>query len=34
MVLESYIYAHDGVCEFLTLLKEVDTSIQILYLMS
>jgi phosphatidate phosphatase LPIN len=34
MVLESYIYAHDGVCEFLTSLKEVDASIQILYLTS
>jgi phosphatidate phosphatase LPIN len=34
MVLESYVYAHDGVCEFLTSLKEIDASIQILYLMS
>jgi phosphatidate phosphatase PAH1 len=34
MVLELYIYAHDGVCEFLTLLKEIDASIQILYLTS
>jgi phosphatidate phosphatase PAH1 len=34
MVLESYVYAHNGVCEFLTSLKEIDASIQILYLMS
>jgi phosphatidate phosphatase LPIN len=35
MVLESYVYdAHDVVCEFLTSLKEIDASIQILYLMS
>jgi phosphatidate phosphatase LPIN len=34
MVLESYVYGHDEVCEFLTSLKEIDASIQILYLMS
>jgi phosphatidate phosphatase LPIN len=35
MVLESYVYdAHDVVCEFLTSLKEIDASIQILYLTS
>jgi phosphatidate phosphatase PAH1 len=34
MVLESYVYAHDGVCELLTSLKEIGASIQILYLTS
>jgi phosphatidate phosphatase PAH1 len=34
MVLESYIYAHDGVCEFLSKLKHMDECIQILYLTS
>jgi phosphatidate phosphatase PAH1 len=33
-LLESYIYAHDGVCEFLNSLKEIDASIQILYFTS
>jgi hypothetical protein len=33
-LLESYIYAHDGVCEFLNSLKEIDASIQNLYLTS
>jgi len=34
MVLESYAYAHDGVCEFLSHLKQLDDSLQILYLTS
>jgi phosphatidate phosphatase PAH1 len=34
MVLESYVYAHDGVCEFLSKLKHMDECIQILYLTS
>lgn len=34
MVLESYTHAHDGVCEFLTNLVEMEERLQVLYLTS
>ena len=34
IVLESYAYSHDGVCEFLSHLLEMDDSLRILYLTS